>query len=62
MRVKGFYAGVSFEGAFLRARDDLNAVYFGEKVRPSDILIADKVQPNQNSKELHGMLAALAKQ
>jgi lipid-binding SYLF domain-containing protein len=61
-RAKGLYAGVSFEGAFLRARDDLNAAYFGEKVRPSDILIAHKAQPNQNSKELHGMLAALAKQ
>jgi len=61
-RAKGLYAGVSFEGAFLRARDDLNAAYFGEKVRASDIMIAHKAKPNPNSKELHGILAAAPKE
>jgi lipid-binding SYLF domain-containing protein len=62
-RAKGLYAGVSFDGASIRTRDDLNAAYFGEDVRPSDIIIAHKAKPNPNSKELHAMLkTASAKQ
>jgi lipid-binding SYLF domain-containing protein len=61
-RAKGLYAGVSFDGASIRARDELNAAYYGENVRPSDIIIAHKAKPNPNSKELHAMLAAAAKQ
>jgi SH3 domain-containing YSC84-like protein 1 len=62
-RAKGLYAGVSFDGASIRARDDLNAAYFGEDVRPSDIIIAHKAKPNPHSKELHAMLGtANAKQ
>ena len=56
-RAKGLYAGVSFDGASIRTRDDLNAFYYGEDVRPSDIVIARKPKPNPNSKELHAMLA-----
>ena len=59
-RAKGLYAGVSFDGASIRTRDDLNAAYFGEKVRPSDIIIAHKAKPNPNSKELHALLATAA--
>lgn len=62
-RAKGLYAGVSFDGASIRARDDLNAAYFGEEIRPSEIIISHKAKPNPNSKELHGMLTtASAKQ
>ena len=62
-RAKGLYAGVSFDGALIRARDELNAAYYGQDVRPSDIIIAQKVKPNANSKDLHAMLgAAMAKQ
>ena len=62
-RAKGLYAGVSFDGALIRARDELNAAYYGQDVRPSDIIIAQKVKPNANSKELHAMLgAAMVKQ
>ena len=62
-RAKGLYAGVSFDGASIRARDDLNAAYFGGDVRPSDIIIARKAKPNPHSKELHAMLGtAMAKQ
>jgi lipid-binding SYLF domain-containing protein len=61
-RAKGLYAGVSFDGASIRTRDDLNAAYFGTDVRPSDIIIAHKVRPNPHSKELHAMLGtAMAK-
>jgi lipid-binding SYLF domain-containing protein len=55
-RAKGLYAGVSFDGASIRARDDLNAAYFGADVRPSDVIIAHKAKPNPHSKELHAML------
>jgi len=59
-RAKGLYAGVSFDGASIRTRDDLNAAYFGQDVRPSDIIIAHKARPNPNSKELHAMLTTAA--
>jgi lipid-binding SYLF domain-containing protein len=59
-RAKGLYAGVSFDGASIRSRDELNAAYYGQDVRPSDIIIAHKAKPNPNSKELHAMLAAAA--
>ena len=62
-RAKGLYAGASFDGASIRSRDELNAAYFGEDVRPSDIIIAQKVKPNPHSKELKGLLGtANAKQ
>ena len=60
-RAKGLYAGVSFDGASIRTRDDLNTAYFGENVRPSDIVVAHKAKPNPNSKELHAMLGTAAK-
>jgi len=59
-RAKGLYAGVSFDGASIRARDELNAAYFGQEVRPSDIIIARKVKPNPNSKDLLTMLTTAA--
>src|SRR5262249_25705198 len=59
-RAKGLYAGVSFDGASIRARDELNAAYFGGEARPSDIIIAHKVKPNPNSKDLHALLATAA--
>ena len=61
-RAKGLYAGVSFDGASIRTRDDLNAAYYGQDVRPSDIIIAHKAKPNPHSKELHAMLGTAAKQ
>ena len=60
-RAKGLYAGVSFDGASIRARDELNTAYYGADVRPSDVVIAHKAKPNPHSKELHAMLAAAAK-
>jgi len=61
-RAKGLYAGVSFDGALIRARDELNTAYYGQDVRPSDIIIAHKAKPNPHSKELHAMLGTAAKQ
>jgi hypothetical protein len=46
----------------IRSRDELNAAYYGQDVRPSDIIIAHKAKPNPHSKELHAMLGkAMAK-
>jgi SH3 domain-containing YSC84-like protein 1 len=59
-RAKGLYAGVSFDGASIRSRDELNAAYYGSDLRPSDIIIAGKAKPNPHSKELHAMLATAA--
>jgi len=55
-RAKGLYAGVSFDGASIRSRDELNAAYYGQDVRPSDIIIAHKAKPNSHSKSLQTML------
>jgi lipid-binding SYLF domain-containing protein len=55
-RAKGAYAGVSFDGASIRSRDELNAAYYGENVRPADIIISHKAKPNPHSKELHAVL------
>jgi SH3 domain-containing YSC84-like protein 1 len=56
-RAKGLYAGVSFDGASIRSRDELNAAYYGADLRPVDIIVAGKAKPNPHSKELHAMLA-----
>jgi lipid-binding SYLF domain-containing protein len=59
-RAKGLYAGVSFDGASIRSRDELNAAYYGQDVRPSDIIIAHKAKPNPTSKPLQTMLTTAA--
>ena len=61
-RAKGLFAGVSFDGASIRTNDEYNSAYYGEKVRPSDIIVAHKAKPNPNSKELHALLVATHKE
>ena len=56
-RAKGLFAGVSFDGASVRTKDKYNSAYYGEDVRPTDIIVAQKAKPNANSKELHALLA-----
>ena len=56
-RAKGLFAGVSFDGASIRTKDKYNSAYYGEDVRPTDIIVAQKAKPNANSKELHALLA-----
>jgi lipid-binding SYLF domain-containing protein len=55
-RAKGLFAGVSFDGASIRTKDEYNSAYYGEDVRPSDVIIARKAKPNPHSKELQAML------
>lgn len=56
-RAKGLFAGVSFEGASIRARDELNKAYYGADVRPTNIIVSHDVKPNPQSKPLHATLA-----
>ena len=60
-RAKGLFAGVSFDGASIRTKDKYNSAYYGEDVRPMDIIVAHKAKPNPNSKELHALLVATHK-
>ena len=61
-RAKGLFAGASFDGASVRTKDEYNSAYYGEDVRPADIIVARKAKPNPNSKELHALLAPAPKQ
>ncbi len=42
-RAKGVFAGVSVEGAVVKARSQFNAAYYGREVSPVDILVLKKV-------------------
>ena len=57
-RSKGLFAGVSFEGASIRTRDDLNKAYYGSAVRPSDIVLVRNVKANPQSKPLRDAVVA----
>ncbi len=61
-RAKGLFAGVSFDGASVRTKDEYNTAYYGQDVRPSDVIVARKAKPNPSSKELQALLAPAAKQ
>jgi lipid-binding SYLF domain-containing protein len=55
-RTKGAYAGLSLEGAVIKTRDGWNEAYYGEAVRPLDILVKGAVS-NPGSKELRKTIA-----
>lgn len=44
VRAKGLFAGVSLEGAVLKAKDEWNGAYYGKSVTPTDIIIRREVQ------------------
>ena len=46
-RSKGAFAGLTVEGAVIKIRNKWNDAYYGESVRPSDILISRKVSNSQ---------------
>lgn len=48
-RSKGAYAGVSFEGSIIYTDDDANEAYYGQKIRPVDILVTHSVTNNHSS-------------
>ena len=59
-RTRGLFAGVSFEGASIRTRDDLNKSYYGSAVRPSDIVLVRNIKPNPHSRQLREAVVSVA--
>jgi lipid-binding SYLF domain-containing protein len=51
VRSKGAYAGISMEGAIVKANDDWNQAYYGKKVSPVGI-VEKKLVSNPGSAEL----------
>lgn len=47
---KGAYAGLSLDGSVIGTRDKANHAYYGEAVRPVDIIVAHKVKNPQADK------------
>ncbi len=56
-RSKGVFGGISVSGAVITARDSMNEIYYGKKVRPVDILYLNAASNKQADK----LRAALAK-
>ena len=44
-QTRGFYGGISLNGANLRVRDDVNLKFYGKKVAPADVLRGRVKQP-----------------
>ena len=44
-QTRGFYGGISLNGANLRVRDDVNFKFYGKKVAPADVLRGRVKQP-----------------
>jgi lipid-binding SYLF domain-containing protein len=44
VRAKGLFAGISLDGAVLKAKDEWNSAYYGKPVTPTDIIIRRDVQ------------------
>jgi lipid-binding SYLF domain-containing protein len=59
-RSKGAYAGLSLDGSVIGTRDKSNHAYYGQTVRPVDIIVAHKVR-NPHSAKLREALAKAAK-
>jgi len=58
-RSRGLYGGISLEGAVLKARHSWNEGYYGESVRPLDVIYLDKVE-RPNSAVLQNAVWGLA--
>jgi lipid-binding SYLF domain-containing protein len=59
-RSKGLYGGLTVEGAVVATRDKLNNAYYGKDLRPSEILVLDKVS-NSHADELRAAIEKAAK-
>jgi lipid-binding SYLF domain-containing protein len=58
-RSKGVYGGVSVEGAVIKIREGWNSSYYGESVRPIDILVLGKVS-NKDADPLRSTVGRIA--
>ncbi len=56
-RSKGAFGGISISGAVITARDSMNQIYYGKKVRPVDILYLHAV----SNKQADRLVAAVTK-
>lgn len=57
-RKKGVFAGVSADGSIIAVSDDANATYYGQLVRPTDIIVKATVS-NPRSADLRNAAAKL---
>ena len=57
-RSKGAFAGMSFDGAVIEARDDLSGAYYGQQVSATDILINNAVS-SPHADELRSAVKAI---
>jgi SH3 domain-containing YSC84-like protein 1 len=55
VKSKGLYGGINLEGAVVAVRDSLNTAYYGEPVRPADIIMRRSVA-NEGSSRLRAAL------
>jgi SH3 domain-containing YSC84-like protein 1 len=46
-RSKGLYGGVNLDGSVVTVRDAWNSTYYGQQVRPADILVSRTVSNEQ---------------
>jgi len=59
-RSKGLFGGLTVEGAVVATRDKLNNAYYGKELRPSEILVLNKVS-NSHADELRAAITRAAK-
>ncbi len=59
-RTKGMFAGMALNGASIAVSDDSNRAYYGQAVRPADILVKRTVS-NPGSADLRAAVATLIK-
>jgi lipid-binding SYLF domain-containing protein len=59
-RSKGAFIGLSLEGASIKAMDDWNQAYYGEEVKPVDIIVNPSIS-NSGSAELRATVGETSK-
>ncbi|MCY3804186.1 MAG: lipid-binding SYLF domain-containing protein [Gammaproteobacteria bacterium] len=59
-RTKGFYGGVSAEGAVLKVREDLNHTYYGDETRSPRAILIEHTVSNPHADSLRVAVARLA--
>jgi lipid-binding SYLF domain-containing protein len=55
-RSKGLYGGINLDGSAVTVRDAWNSTYYGQQVRPADILVSRTVS-NEQANSLRNRLS-----
>jgi SH3 domain-containing YSC84-like protein 1 len=58
-RSQGVYGGLNFDGTIVSTSDEWNKIYYGQEVRPADILVRGSVH-NKQATELLNLVASAA--